>query len=245
MLLEIVDLHVRIKGGQEILKGINLRVGHGESHVIMGRNGSGKSTLGFALMGHPKYQITSGKILFEGKDINLLSADERAKLGIFLSFQYPPEVPGISQSNFLRKAKSEVSGENVPVRQWLNELQTELAELDIDKSFARRDLNVGFSGGEKKRNEILQLKILQPKLAILDEVDSGLDVDAVKVVARELKKGVGKRATVLISHYLTIPKSLGVDHYHIMKDGKIIQEGGVEIAERVALEGFDEPTTNN
>ncbi len=238
-LLKVSNLHVKVQEG-EILHGVDLDIKNGETHVLMGPNGTGKSTLGYALIGHPDYEISDGKIEFLGEDITEAGADERAKKGIFLSFQNPIEVPGVSLSSFIRSALEQISDEKIKVWDFNKSLKETMKVLDMDESYAERDLNVGFSGGEKKKAEILQLLMLKPKLAILDETDSGLDVDAVKTVSagiEEFQKRCGG-ALLIITHSTKILESLKVDKVHIMLDGKIGKEGGFELVDQVNENGF-------
>jgi Fe-S cluster assembly ATP-binding protein len=239
-LLEIQDLHVNV-GEKEILHGVDLSVGKGETHVIMGPNGAGKSTLGHAVMGNPSYQITSGKVLFDGKDLTDESATDRAKAGMFLSFQNPIEVPGISLSNFIRNALDQRTGKRVRLWDFRKNLEKQMQLLGMDKSYADRDLNVGFSGGEKKKAEILQMLMLNPALAILDETDSGLDVDAVRIVSegvKEFQKNTDG-ALVIITHSTRILDSLKVDHTHILVDGRIVKTGDGSLVEEINRGGFE------
>jgi len=240
-LLAVDNLHVSVEG-KEILKGLSLTVKAGEVHALMGPNGSGKSTLSFCLMGHPKYQITSGRIHFKGKEIAGLSPDERAKEGIFLAFQYPTAIPGVTITNFLRSALKGVRGGDVPVRDFRQLVKTHMKELSIKDSFMNRYVNDGFSGGEKKRLEILQMAVLQPKLAVLDETDSGLDIDALKVVAAGINSlRSPERAMLLITHYQRILDYIKPDRVHVMVDGAVVKSGGPELAlelERQGYEGF-------
>jgi Fe-S cluster assembly ATP-binding protein len=238
-LLKVSNLHVKVQEG-EILHGVDLEIKNGETHVLMGPNGTGKSTLGYALIGHPDYEISDGKIEFLGEDITEAGADERAKKGIFLSFQNPIEVPGVSLSSFIRSALEQISDEKLKVWDFNKSLKETMKVLDMDESYAERDLNVGFSGGEKKKAEVLQLLMLKPKLAILDETDSGLDVDAVKTVSagiEEFQKRCGG-ALLIITHSTKILESLKVDKVHIMLDGKIGKEGGFELVDQVNENGF-------
>lgn len=238
-LLKVSNLHVKVQEG-EILHGVDLEIKNGETHVLMGPNGTGKSTLGYALIGHPDYEISDGKIEFLGEDITETGADERAKKGIFLSFQNPIEVPGVSLSSFIRSALEQISDEKIKVWDFNKSLKETMKVLDMDESYAERDLNVGFSGGEKKKAEVLQLLMLKPKLAILDETDSGLDVDAVKTVSagiEEFQKRCGG-ALLIITHSTKILESLKVDKVHIMLDGKIGKEGGFELVDQVNENGF-------
>ena len=237
-LLTIHDLHAGVDG-KEILKGVDLIVDKGEVHVILGPNGSGKSTLMNIIMGHPKYEVQSGSISFEGKDHTNMRTFERAREGIFLSFQTPEEIPGISVENMIRTAKQAMTGEHVKVLAFRKELRAMMKELKIDPSYAERYLNVGFSGGEKKRNEILQLLMLQPKLAMLDETDSGLDVDAVQIVS----EGVAKfhnddNACLIITHNARILDKLKVDKVHVLMNGRIAEEGGPELVDEINKHGF-------
>lgn len=239
-MLKINDLHVTV-AGKEILHGVDLEIGKGETHVLMGPNGAGKSTLGYALMGHPKYEITQGSIIFGDKEITEESADKRAQDGLFLSFQNPLEIPGISLSNFIRNSLEQRTGERVKLWDFKKAIAKEMETLNMDKAYADRDLNVGFSGGEKKKAEILQLLMLAPKLAILDETDSGLDVDAVRTVSQ----GVGifqkeKQGTLLIiTHSTKILESLRVDKTHVLADGKIVANGGPEMVDEINEYGFE------
>ena len=237
-MLEIQNLHVKAED-KEILRGVNLNVGKGEIHVILGSNGSGKSTLMNAIMGHPKYQITDGKILFEGEDLTALKTFERARRGIFLSFQNPEEIPGITVENMLRTAKQAVTGEKIKILAFHKELLALMNQLQINPEYASRYMNVGFSGGEKKRNEILQLLTLNPKLALLDETDSGLDVDAVDIVS----KGVAKfhnenNSCIIITHNAQILKHLSVTQAHIFLNGRIVKSGGAELVHEVSEFGY-------
>ncbi len=237
--LKIIDLHVEVNG-KEILKGVNLEIKKGEIHALMGPNGSGKSTLASTLMGHPNYKVTKGEIWLDGQNITELSPDERAKLGLFLAFQYPSEVPGVTVANFLRLALNAVRGEEIPVLEFYKLLNNKMKELKMDPDFAKRYLNDGFSGGEKKRNEILQMSLLQPKYAILDETDSGLDIDALKIVAEGVNRLVGPNMGVLIiTHYQRILHYIQPDYVHVLYDGRIIQSGGKELAEKLEETGYD------
>ena len=239
-LLEIQDLHVNA-GEKEILHGINLQVGAGETHVIMGPNGAGKSTLGHAMMGNPSYEITGGKVIFDGKDMTEESATDRAKAGMFLSFQNPIEVPGISLSNFIRNALDQRTGKRARLWEFRKSLEKKMALLGMDKAYADRDLNVGFSGGEKKKAEILQLLMLNPSLAILDETDSGLDVDAVRIVSEGVREfqNTTEGALVIITHSTRILEALKVDYTHILVDGRIVKTGGPELVEEINQGGFE------
>ena len=238
-MLKIENLHVNIDD-KEILKGVNLEIKQGEIHALMGPNGSGKSTLSFALMGHPKYEITKGKVTLDGKNIFKMSVSERAKAGLFLSFQYPVEIPGVSLANFLRTAYNEIKDTKINVMNFMKLLYEKMAMLKINKKFAGRNLNVGFSGGEKKRTEILQMAILEPKFGILDETDSGLDVDALRIVAKGVKKLVGPKLGILIiTHYQRILHHIKPDFVHVLVDGKIIKSGSHELAKEIEKTGYD------
>lgn len=242
-LLKIENLTVSAED-KELLHGVTLSAGEGETHVLMGQNGAGKSTLGCTVMGSPEYKVTGGKIYFGGEDITELSADKRAKLGIFLSFQNPIEIPGITLSEFLRNALEQTTGKRIKLWDFKKKLKAAMELLDMDESYAERDLNVGFSGGEKKKAEILQLLVLQPKLAILDETDSGLDVDAVKIVSKgieEYRRSVGG-TLIIITHNDKILASLNVDKTHILADGKVAKEGGGQLAFDVLENGFEKYT---
>lgn len=237
-MLDIKNLHVKA-GDKEILRGVNLRVGTGEVHVILGANGSGKSTLMNVILGHPKYEITSGEIYFEGENLSALKTFERARRGIFLSFQNPEEIPGITVENMLRTAKQAVTGAKIKILQFHKELLALMNDLQINHEYASRYMNVGFSGGEKKRNEILQLLVLNPKLALLDETDSGLDVDAVEIVS----KGVAKfhnenNSCIIITHNAQILKHLPVNRAHIFLNGQIVKSGGAELVSEVSEHGY-------
>ncbi|MGJ0204551.1 Fe-S cluster assembly ATPase SufC [Leucobacter sp. gxy201] len=242
--LEIKDLHVSVEteqGPKEILKGVNLTIKKGETHAIMGPNGSGKSTLAYAVAGHPRYEITSGQLLLDGEDITESGADERAQAGLFLAMQYPVEIPGVTNANFLRTAKTAIDGEAPAIRTWMKDVKEAMGNLRMDESFASRNVNEGFSGGEKKRNEILQLELLKPKFAVLDETDSGLDVDALKIVSEGVNRakentGLG---VLLITHYTRILRYIKPDFVHVFVNGKIAEEGGPELAERLEEEGYD------
>jgi Fe-S cluster assembly ATP-binding protein len=238
-MLKIENLRVEIDG-QEILKGLDLEVGKGEIHAIMGPNGSGKSTLANVLMGHPRYEITDGSVIFEGEDVLELEPDERAKMGLFLAFQYPSEVPGVSVANFLRTAVNSVREEELSPMEMYRLLQEKMAIMKMDPKFAERYLNEGFSGGEKKRNEILQMLMLEPRLAIMDETDSGLDIDALQVVARGVNEVRGPDfSAVLITHYQRILRYIEPDRVHVMLDGRIVTSGGKVLAEALEDKGYD------
>ena len=237
-LLEIKDLHVTASG-REILQGLNLTVNKGEVHVLLGPNGAGKSTLVNTIMGHPQYQVTGGQIFFEGKEITHAKTDERARLGLFLSFQSPQAIPGVSVENFLRTSYGALTQKPVKIFAFKKELSATMKELSMDESYAERDLNVGFSGGERKKNEILQMLMLHPKLAILDETDSGLDVDAVKIVSQGVEKYKnGENALLIITHNTKILEYLKVTSAHVLIDGKIVKSGGPELVNEVNTSGF-------
>ena len=239
-LLKVCNLESKVEA-EKILNGINLEVKKGEIHVIMGPNGAGKSTLANVLMGHPEHKITNGDIKFEGERINDLAVDKRAKKGIFLSFQYPQEIPGVTVENFLRTAKTSVSGEQQSIFDFKFLLEEKMNLLNIDQSYADRYLNKGFSGGEKKKNEILQMAVLDPKLAILDETDSGLDVDATKTVAEGIKKLASEdNAMIIITHHNKILDYLQPDHVHVLVDGRIAKSGDMELAREIEAEGYKE-----
>ncbi len=244
--LEIRDLHVVVTAGEgeeprEILRGVDLTVKAGETHAIMGPNGSGKSTLAYSIAGHPKYTITQGSVTLDGQDVLSMKVDERARAGLFLAMQYPVEVPGVSVSNFLRTAATAVRGEAPKVRTWVKEVNTAMGQLQIDPAFAERSLNEGFSGGEKKRHEILQLELLNPKFAVLDETDSGLDVDALRIVSEGVNRFRAQpdRGVLLITHYTRILRYIKPDFVHVFVDGRIVEEGGAELAERLEAEGYE------
>ena len=237
-LLEITNLHAGV-AGKEILKGISLTINKGEVHVILGPNGSGKSTLMNVIMGHPAYEVTGGAICFEGEDIAALQTFERARRGLFLSFQTPEEIPGITVENMLRTARQAITGKRERIFSFRRELKAMMEELKIDPSYSERYLNVGFSGGEKKRNEILQLLMLRPKLALLDETDSGLDVDAVQIVSGGVSKFHNEtNACLVITHNTRILEKLKVDAVHVLMQGSIVAKGGSELVERINREGF-------
>ena len=237
-ILTVRDLHVSVED-KPILRGVNVEVPQGQVHAIMGPNGSGKSTLAQVLLGHPAYEITSGQILFKGEDVTELDPDQRAKLGMFLAFQYPVEIPGVSVSNFLRTAMNAVRGEDIPVREFMTQLRENLKTLGMDESFARRNLNEGFSGGEKKRAEILQFALLKPALAVLDETDSGLDIDGVRIVAEAVNKFKGPDVSfVVITHYTRILNYITPDVVHILLGGRVVQTGGNELATHLEEVGY-------
>lgn len=237
-LLNIKDLYVNA-GNKEILKGLNLKINKGETHVIMGPNGAGKSTLANIILNNPEYKIIKGEIDFEEENINDLKTDERARKGIFMSFQTPEEVPGISVMNFIKSAKSAQEKERIKVFAFKKELEENMEKLNMNKSYSSRDLNVGFSGGEKKKNEILQMLMLKPKLAILDETDSGLDVDAIKTVSKGIKMYKNdENAVLIITHSTKILQGLNVDYVHILVDGKIVKTSNAELANEIEKEGY-------
>jgi Fe-S cluster assembly ATP-binding protein len=244
--LEIRDLHVSVTddtpdGTKEILRGVDLTVAQGETHAIMGPNGSGKSTLAYSIAGHPKYTITSGTVTLDGEDVLAMTVDQRARAGLFLAMQYPVEIPGVTVSNFLRTARTAVDGKAPALRQWVKDVKAAMSDLRMDPAFADRNVNEGFSGGEKKRNEILQLELLKPKIAILDETDSGLDVDALKVVSEGVNRvrATGEVGVLLITHYTRILRYIEPDFVHVFVDGRIVEEGGPELADRLESEGYD------
>jgi Fe-S cluster assembly ATP-binding protein len=238
-MLKIENLRVEIDG-QEIVKGLDLEVGEGEIHAIMGPNGSGKSTLANVLMGHPRYEVTGGSITFRDEDVFELEPDERAKLGMFLAFQYPSEVPGVSVANFLRTAVNSVREEELSPMDMYRLLQDKMKIMQMDPKFAERYLNEGFSGGEKKRNEILQMLMLDPKLAIMDETDSGLDIDALQVVAKGVNELRGPEfSAVIITHYQRILRYIEPDRVHVMLDGRIVTSGGKDLAETLEDKGYE------
>lgn len=236
--LEIRDLHVSVEtkeGPKPILRGVDLTIASGEVHAIMGPNGSGKSTLAYSIAGHPKYQVTGGTVTLDGEDVLAMSVDERARAGLFLAMQYPVEVPGVSVSNFLRTAKTAIDGEAPALRHWVKDVKGAMERLRMDDSFAERSVNEGFSGGEKKRHEILQMELLQPKFAVLDETDSGLDVDALRIVSEGVNRVHGETdaGILLITHYTRILRYIKPDFVHVFVDGKVAEEGGPELAERL------------
>ena len=242
--LEIKGLKVSVEtenGPKEILKGVDLTIKSSETHAIMGPNGSGKSTLAYAIAGHPKYSITGGSVKLDGSDVLEMSVDERAKAGMFLAMQYPVEVPGVSVSNFLRTAATALRGEAPKIRTWVGEVKDAMTALKMDPSFAERSVNEGFSGGEKKRHEIMQLELLKPKIAILDETDSGLDVDALRIVSEGVNraKAANNLGVLLITHYTRILRYIKPDFVHVFAGGKIVEEGGPELAERLEEQGYE------
>ncbi|PKQ14794.1 MAG: Fe-S cluster assembly ATPase SufC [Actinobacteria bacterium HGW-Actinobacteria-8] len=242
--LDIKNLHVTVdtpEGVKEILKGVDLTISSGETHAIMGPNGSGKSTLAYSIAGHPKYTITEGSVTLDGADVLAMTVDERARAGLFLAMQYPVEVPGVSVSNFLRTAKTAISGDAPKLRTWVKDVKTSMEALRMDPTFAERNVNEGFSGGEKKRHEILQMELLSPKIAILDETDSGLDVDALRIVSEGVNRvkettGLG---IMLITHYTRILDYITPDYVHVFVNGRIAEQGGPELAQRLEAEGYD------
>jgi Fe-S cluster assembly ATP-binding protein len=245
--LEIRDLHASVGEGadaKEILRGVDLTVRSGETHAIMGPNGSGKSTLAYSIAGHPKYTITRGSVTLDGEDVLAMTVDERARAGLFLAMQYPVEVPGVSVSNFLRTAATAVKGEAPKLRNWVKDVRTEMDALEMDQAFAERNVNEGFSGGEKKRHEILQMRLLKPRIAILDETDSGLDVDALRVVSEGVNRSRAEAAgedaigILLITHYTRILRYIKPDFVHVFVNGRIAEEGGPELAEKLEDEGY-------
>ena len=246
-LLELKDVHVALEDGTEIVKGVDLAVSPGEIHALMGPNGSGKSSLAYALMGHPAYEIASGEALFDGREIAELGADERAQLGLFLAFQYPHAIPGVTVTSFLRSAlnairKVRAGGEDdpVPVPEFRKDMLAAMEHLKIPRELASRYINDGFSGGEKKRVEILQMAMLKPRLAILDETDSGLDIDALKIVAQGVGRLVGpEMGAVVITHYQRILNYITPDYVHVFVDGGIVEEGGPELAHKLEAEGYE------
>jgi Fe-S cluster assembly ATP-binding protein len=243
--LEIRDLHVSVQdaanASREILRGVDLAVSVGQTHAIMGPNGSGKSTLAYAIAGHPKYTVTQGSITLDGEDVLAMSVDARARAGLFLAMQYPVEVPGVSVSNFLRTAVTAVRGEAPKLRLFLKEMNEAMAALSIDPAFAQRNLNEGFSGGEKKRHEILQMELLKPKIAVLDETDSGLDIDALKVVSEGINRFRAEpgHGVLLITHYTRILRYITPDFVHVFVGGRIVEEGGPELAEDLEKQGYE------
>lgn len=243
--LEIRGLKVSVKLPEgdlkPILSGVDLTVKAGETHAIMGPNGSGKSTLAYSIAGHPKYQITDGTVTLDGEDVLAMTVDQRARAGMFLAMQYPVEVPGVSVANFLRTAKTAIDGEAPKLRTWTAELRGAMEKLQMDPAFAQRNVNEGFSGGEKKRHEIMQLELLKPKVAILDETDSGLDIDALRIVSEGVNRvrETGDTGLLLITHYTRILRYIKPDFVHVFVGGKIVQEGGPELAEQLEAEGYE------
>jgi Fe-S cluster assembly ATP-binding protein len=242
--LQISDLHVSVEteqGTKQILRGVDLTINQGEIHAVMGPNGSGKSTLAYTIAGHPKYHVDGGSITLDGVEVLDMSVDERARAGLFLAMQYPVEIPGVTNTNFLRTAKTAIDGEAPAIRTWTKDVKSAMSNLRMDSSFAARNVNEGFSGGEKKRNEILQLELLAPKFAVLDETDSGLDVDALKIVSEGVNRahrstGLG---VLLITHYTRILRYIEPDFVHVFVAGRIAEQGGKELATRLEDEGYD------
>ncbi len=242
--LVISDLYVDVlteEGPKQILKGVDLTVNSGEVHAIMGPNGSGKSTLAYAIAGHPKYEITSGSVTLDGVELTDLTVDERARQGLFLAMQYPVEVPGVSVANFLRTAKTALDGKAPKIRTWVKDVENVLNRMNLDSSFSARSVNEGFSGGEKKRHEIAQLELLNPKAAILDETDSGLDIDALRIVADGVNRysAQGDRAVMLITHYTRILRYIDPTFVHVFVDGRIVDQGGRELADNLEAKGYE------
>lgn len=242
--LEIKNLHVQVEtndGPKQILRGVNLTVGSNEVHAIMGPNGSGKSTLAYSIAGHPAYEVTEGEVLLDGENLLEMSVDERARAGLFLAMQYPVEVPGVSVANFLRTAKTAMDGQAPKVRQWIGEVNAAMERLRMDSAFAQRDVNAGFSGGEKKRFEILQMELLRPRFAVLDETDSGLDVDALRIVSEGVNRlhGESEAGFLLITHYTRILRYIKPDYVHVFVNGRVAEQGGPELADRLEEEGYD------
>jgi len=242
--LEIKNLHVQVEtndGPKQILRGVNLTVGSNEVHAIMGPNGSGKSTLAYSIAGHPAYEVTEGEVLLDGENLLEMSVDERARAGLFLAMQYPVEVPGVSVANFLRTAKTAMDGQAPKVRQWIGEVNAAMERLRMDPAFAQRDVNAGFSGGEKKRFEILQMELLRPRFAVLDEPDSGLDVDALRIVSEGVNRlhDDSEAGFLLITHYTRILRYIKPDYVHVFVNGRVAEQGGPELADRLEEEGYD------
>ena len=242
--LEIKNLHVQVEtndGPKQILRGVNLTVGSNEVHAIMGPNGSGKSTLAYSIAGHPAYEVTEGEVLLDGENLLDMSVDERARAGLVLAMQYPVEVPGVSVANFLRTAKTAMDGQAPKVRQWIGEVNAAMERLRMDPAFAQRDVNAGFSGGEKKRFEILQMELLRPRFAVLDETDSGLDVDALRIVSEGVNRlhDDSEAGFLLITHYTRILRYIKPDYVHVFVNGRVAEQGGPELADRLEEEGYD------
>ncbi|MCU1569814.1 MAG: sufC [Naasia sp.] len=242
--LTISDLQVSVEtdqGAKQILRGVDLTINEGEIHAIMGPNGSGKSTLAYAIAGHPKYTVDGGSITLDGEDVLAMTVDQRARAGLFLAMQYPVEIPGVTNSNFLRTAKTAITGEAPAIRGWIKEVRDSMGKLRMDSSFAERNVNEGFSGGEKKRNEILQMELLKPRFAVLDETDSGLDVDALKIVSEGVNRAMAATGLgiLLITHYTRILRYITPDFVHVFVAGRVAEEGGPELAERLEDEGYD------
>lgn len=248
--LSIRDLQVSVNVGEgeakQILHGVDLTINSGETHAIMGPNGSGKSTLAYSIAGHPKYTVTGGSVTLDGEDVLEMSVDERARAGLFLAMQYPVEVPGVSVSNFLRTAKTALDGEAPKLRAWMKDLKASMADLHMDPEFAQRNVNEGFSGGEKKRHEIMQLELLKPKMAILDETDSGLDIDALRIVSEGVNRAKANTGSgvLLITHYTRILRYIKPDFVHVFVGGRIVEEGGPELSERLESEGYERYAAN-
>ena len=242
--LEIKNLHVQVEtndGPKPILRGVDLTIGSNEVHAIMGPNGSGKSTLAYSIAGHPAYEVTEGEVLLDGENLLEMSVDERARAGLFLAMQYPVEVPGVSVANFLRTAKTAMDGQAPKVRQWIGEVNAAMERLRMDPAFAQRDVNAGFSGGEKKRFEILQMELLRPRFAVLDETDSGLDVDALRIVSEGVNRlhSESDAGFMLITHYTRILRYIKPDYVHVFVNGRVAEQGGPELADRLEEEGYD------
>jgi Fe-S cluster assembly ATP-binding protein len=242
--LEIRDLHVSVtteQGDKEILRGVDLTVSSGQTHAIMGPNGSGKSTLAYSVAGHPKYTVTGGSVTLDGRDVLAMSVDERARAGIFLAMQYPVEVPGVTVSNFLRTSRTALDGKAPNLRTWVKDVRSAMEQLRMDPAFADRNVNEGFSGGEKKRHEILQLELLRPAIAILDETDSGLDVDALRIVSEGVNRARSGTdlGILLITHYTRILRYIRPDFVHVFVNGRVVAEGGAELADVLEDEGYD------
>lgn len=246
LVIKNLQVSVNADGGmREILRGVDITINSGETHAIMGPNGSGKSTLAYSIAGHPKYTITGGQVTLDGADVLEMSVDERARAGLFLAMQYPVEVPGVSVSNFLRTAATAIRGEAPKVRTWIGEVKDAMSSLGMDPAFSERSVNEGFSGGEKKRHEILQLELLKPKIAILDETDSGLDVDALRIVSEGVNRirQNNDMGVMLITHYTRILKYIKPDFVHVFAGGKIVEQGGADLADRLEANGYAEYTT--
>lgn len=242
--LEIKNLHVQVEtndGPKQILRGVDLTIGSNQVHAIMGPNGSGKSTLAYSIAGHPAYEVTEGEVLLDGENLLDMSVDERARAGLFLAMQYPVEVPGVSVANFLRTAKTAMDGQAPKVRQWIGEVNAAMERLRMDPAFAQRDVNAGFSGGEKKRFEILQMELLRPRFAVLDETDSGLDVDALRIVSEGVNRlhDESDAGFLLITHYTRILRYIKPDYVHVFVNGRVAEQGGPELADRLEEEGYD------
>lgn len=242
--LEIKNLHVQVEtndGPKPILRGVDLTIGSNQVHAIMGPNGSGKSTLAYSIAGHPAYEVTEGEVLLDGENLLDMSVDERARAGLFLAMQYPVEVPGVSVANFLRTAKTAMDGQAPKVRQWIGEVNAAMERLRMDPAFAQRDVNAGFSGGEKKRFEILQMELLRPRFAVLDETDSGLDVDALRIVSEGVNRlhSESDAGFMLITHYTRILRYIKPDYVHVFVNGRVAEQGGPDLADRLEEEGYD------